>query len=631
MAMREWLMTLGFFGGFGAAWYGCWASWQASNWEHTAIFAAIGGVFTFFTVAMAAIARHSGKYRANSEARMSLLRDRMVVSPWHDRDGAVAVAAGGGRFGGAIPLAELDRIHVVEQGAGYSLRCDTAHGPMEVGVLEDEAQAARWTSVLERWTTMVAHASLVLLMIGCGSTTPVTQPSIATARATAMATAAPMVTASATPAPQPMPVKNPIIADDYAAAAAEGKASGRAVFVEVWAPWCHTCLSMKNFVLPDPAVAALAARVVFSTIDSDRPDNAAFMGRYEVNTWPTLFVIDPQDDAVLGLWQGAASVEELRDFVNDAVDARDAKLAPGGPLALMIEAKRAHAAGSWTVAGEHYRRAAKLAPGSWSRLSEARAGAQYVEYKQGHWNRCATMGAAQVASIEGAAVPADYAWVLLFCASKLGPEDRPLQVQATAAAIAKLKEHTDNPPADASVDDRSDALSIYSGALMRIGDRVGARRATLRQVALLEAAAAKAPGPKEAATFDYARMGAYLELGRGQDAVALLSRRSEQLPDAYEPRARLAQALISLGRLDEALEPLDAAIAKSYGPRRLRYFAMKADLQAKRGDRRAAIEIRQALLKAHQELPEAVRNHPRWKALAIKTGKQLKASGVSPQ
>ena len=58
---------------------------------------------------------------------------------------------------------------------------------------------------------------------------------------------------------------------------------------------------------------------------------------------------------------------------------------------------------------------------------------------------------------------------------------------------------------------------------------------------------------------------------------------------------------------------------------------MKADLQAKRGDRRAAIEIRQALLKAHQELPEAVRNHPRWKALAIKTGKQLKASGVSPQ
>src|SRR5262245_25729583 len=34
-------------------------------------------------------------------------------------------------------------------------------------------------------------------------------------------------------------------ADDTAAAMAEAQAAGKPLFVDAWAPWCHTCLSMQ--------------------------------------------------------------------------------------------------------------------------------------------------------------------------------------------------------------------------------------------------------------------------------------------------------------------------------------------------------------------------------------------------
>src|SRR5262245_52182088 len=43
----------------------------------------------------------------------------------------------------------------------------------------------------------------------------------------------------------------PFIHDDYAKAIAEAKAKHLPVFVEAWAPWCHSCRSMQAYVFTD--------------------------------------------------------------------------------------------------------------------------------------------------------------------------------------------------------------------------------------------------------------------------------------------------------------------------------------------------------------------------------------------
>ena len=203
-------------------------------------------------------------------------------------------------------------------------------------------------------------------------------PSAAVATTTSalavVTTAAGVATTASQSSPPPAKPKLHMIEDDIPGAMAKAKAENKALFVEVWAPWCHTCLSMKNFVLPDPAIAVLTKRVVFATVDSDRDANAAFMDRYAVNAWPTLFVLDPANGAVLGLQQGAVSVGELRTFINDAADLRDAKLSPKGPMVVLLAARRARAKAKWRLAAGKYRLALERGGEGWGRRSEALEG-----------------------------------------------------------------------------------------------------------------------------------------------------------------------------------------------------------------------------------------------------------------
>jgi len=380
-------------------------------------------------------------------------------------------------------------------------------------------------------------------------------------------------------------------------------------------------LSIKNYVLPDPAIAPLAKRVVFAAVDSDRPANADFLARHTVEVWPTLFVLDPRTDAVLGYWQGSASVGELRQFITDAVDARDAAFEPNGPVAALLAAKRAHARGDHASAARDYEQAVNRGGLAWSRRSEALAGLLMSKYRQHQWQSCTRLGSEHVATIQGAAVPADFCYLLLACATKLPKGE--LKRNAVQRVVKRLRAHTETPPPAASVDDRSDALAILSRALRSLGDADGARRATEKQLALLEQAAATAPSAGHAATFDYARMNAYLALGRGERAVAMLIERVRQLPDGYEPRARLAQTLIALKRWSEALDAIDGAIARAYGSRQLRYLRMRVDILGKLGRQPAQRKALQALIAAYEALPSSQRDKRRNQQLVKAAREQL--------
>ena len=56
-------------------------------------------------------------------------------------------------------------------------------------------------------------------------------------------------------APEPGSSSVPFIADDYPRALRLARSMHRPLFIDAWAPWCHTCRSMRAFVFTDPALA----------------------------------------------------------------------------------------------------------------------------------------------------------------------------------------------------------------------------------------------------------------------------------------------------------------------------------------------------------------------------------------
>ena len=108
-----------------------------------------------------------------------------------------------------------------------------------------------------------------------------------------------------------------------------------------------------------------------------------------------------------------------------------------------------------------------------------------------------------------------------------------------------------------------------------------------------------------AATFDYPRMGAYLSIGRGQEALTMLRERVVQLPDSYEPAARLAQVLVRMRRSREALVPLAKAIENAYGPRQIDYMQLRVNIQARLRDKKGERAALEALIKAYEALPRS--------------------------
>ena len=399
--------------------------------------------------------------------------------------------------------------------------------------------------------------------------------------------------------------------DDLPGAMARAREQGKALFIDAWAPWCHTCLSMQHYVLDDVSLRPLADRVVFVALDTDRPENAAFVERYRMSVWPTFFVVDPQSGEVMGLWSGAASVAEMRALVEDGAravaDRAGSKLPADHPDRMLAEARRAQAGGDPAAAAAAYGRALAAGGPGFARRSEALIGRLAALHAAKDLAGCARFGREHMGEVKGAALPADFASVLLACARGL-PEGAAAERRgAEEAAIARLGALTREPPPGSTPDDRADALGILASALKDKGDAAGARAAQEARIGVLEAAARDAKTPEMAATHDYARAMTYLDLGRGEEAVKMLAEREKQLPSLYEPPARLAYVLHAMGREAEALAAVDRALARSYGPRRSRYLGLKADIQGKLGDVRGQAATLREELSSYEALPPALR------------------------
>ena len=373
--------------------------------------------------------------------------------------------------------------------------------------------------------------------------------------------------------------------DDYEAARNAARAAHQPLFVDAWAPWCHTCLSMQAFVFNDPALAPLASKFVWASMDTEKPASELFLAKFPMQAWPTLWVVDPETEKPILKWAGSATAKELALLLEDATlqvgAANDANgLTPGwGPpeaTAAWLRGNRLVASGKLAEAAHEYEAALDAAPSSWSkrpRVVEALVTALWESHQAAP---CLLIASREWRSMPPGTSRLNVGLYGVDCGSQLTKNERSQEATLMLAREMELLARDRNEPVLA--DDRS---SVFDGLVTFYRSMGAEEHATSVARAwreFLDAEAARAPTAAARAVFDSHRVLAYEASGEREKAVPLLEQSARDFPDDYNPPARLAGVYLKMGRLDAALASIQRAETKVYGPRTLRVLAIKADI-----------------------------------------------------
>lgn len=406
------------------------------------------------------------------------------------------------------------------------------------------------------------------------------------------------------------------VEDDYAGALAQAKAQHKPLFVDAWAPWCHTCLSMRAYVLSDPALAPVSDRFVWLAINTELPRNQAFVDHFPIDNWPSLFVIDPATEQPLRKWLGSATVPELLARLTEVEDVYSRQ--EGSPATGRAEADAALAkAGQLDGRGDHagaleaYREALKQAPPGWAQRPQAVEGMAFGLQATGQNGECVQLAVQEMNALPKGTPLANVASTGLMCALEL-PKGAPLAekepwLDQQVAALAQ----------DLSVpllaDDRSGLYDTLVSAREARGDTEGMKQAARAWRDFLDGEAAKAKTPEARAVFDSHRLGADLALGEPAAAIPMLEQTERDLPNDYNAPARLALVYLELKQPQKALEASKRAEARVYGPRSISVLLNEAKAYAQLGQKAPAAQTLDKAEAVATSLSPA-QNGPRLKA-----------------
>jgi thiol-disulfide isomerase/thioredoxin len=369
--------------------------------------------------------------------------------------------------------------------------------------------------------------------------------------------------------------------DDYPKAVAMARAQHKPLFIDFWATWCHSCLSMQRFVLSDPGMKPLADQVVWASVETETEKNKPVVDKYPVDSWPTFLVVDPESEKVLGRWIGSASVQELRAFVQDGIKTYRAQGKPDAASLAQREGDSLRVACDLAKASAAYGRAVQLSKADDPQRPERLnlyIGSLLKQRTPSAMKQCVQLGLKEAKNQPDTAVGSDFVSFAMNCAGRLPPKD-PEVASMRQTAIARLREILSKPDAPLAADDRSDALATLSEALDESGRHDEALAAMRERAQVLEKAAAAAPDATMASTFDPHRVDTYVYLGELPRAEELLSKREKEMPSDYNPPARLARVLLKENKLPQAESAIDRALSKmDRGQRRVGILELKRDI-----------------------------------------------------
>jgi tetratricopeptide (TPR) repeat protein len=391
------------------------------------------------------------------------------------------------------------------------------------------------------------------------------------------------------------------VENDYPRALAEARARHVPLFVDTWATWCHTCLSMKSYVFPDPALRGFASRFVWLSLDTEQGENAAVVSKLGVRVLPTLYVLESTTEQPVLAWPGSLTATELADLLGDAELAARRGDAGGEAAAALLRGQQATAGGKVGEAIAAYRAALTASPAGWPRRPRAVDALVTGLADDKQLAACVTVGADEAPKLPPGTALADVLRASMGCAEDLA---RTAPERARLNDLAGVGERVVLDPAQPILaDDRSDLYDYVVHALRDLGRADDARRVARSWATFLEDQAGRAPDPAARAVFDAHRLLAYLAVGEPERALPMLAQSEQDFPADYNPPARLGTALLQMKRYDDALAAVKRALDRAYGPRKLRLWSLEADVFEAKKDRASARHALEQALDYAKTLP----------------------------
>lgn len=377
------------------------------------------------------------------------------------------------------------------------------------------------------------------------------------------------------------------IDDDYAKALKQAKAQKKLLFVDAWAPWCHTCVAMKEQVFTRPAFTAFEKDVVFASVDTEKAKSDAFLKKFPIEVWPTLLFIDPVKETVVLKWLGSADELQMQALLEAA----------RGGSGTVREADDALSAGNMEAAAEKYK--AALEAGDVKARTVLSMLSAMTMAKQAE--PCARTAMEQLPIFTNAQERVGAITWGLGCAI-----DMPEGKAKSAIVDALVREGTKAVTLEGVLpDDTSGLYEVLVSEREAAKDDVGAAKVARDWFAFLEGEAKKAATPGARAAFDPHRVSAALGSGQAEKLVEPLLLSEKEFPKDYNPPARLAIIYRELGKLDEGLAAIERALSKcKEGPRKLRLYDTKASLQDKKGDAAGRKKTLEEAVKYAKKLPK---------------------------
>lgn len=419
---------------------------------------------------------------------------------------------------------------------------------------------------------------VMLLALGAGCSRSKTQPQQVPAEPASVAST---TAKSALSEHGPLP----FIEDDYELALSRARERGLPLFVDVWAPWCHTCLSLQTYVLSDPEMAAYADRFVWLAIDTEKDKNQGFIEKFPIEAWPTLLVIDSAKEAPVLKWLGSLTADELRALLGDAATGIAQGSADGEAGAKLLEAEHAAAENKRQEAVVAYRAALVAAPAGWSKRARAVDGLQAQLARQREFAACASLASEEIPAMPKGTSLANVALSWLSCARSMTGDAGKKESERAAQTVERIAR---DGLSSILPDDRSSMYEELVDFRKEAGDKEGAKRAAAEWASFLEVQAKAAKDSAARAVFDAHRQLAYAAMGEPERALPVLAQTARESPRDYNAAARLAKTYLDLKRYDEALTEVDRALSLAYGPRKIRIYSLKATILLGKGDKNAA-------------------------------------------